>query len=1144
MVETVYGGGKGATSTLFAEAERSLRSPSPSPWSATSPPPNEGPARPSIVMDATILVAMHDFEARSPDELTLHKGEQIEVIERDEEFNDGWYMGRSLATNETGLFPQVYTTNPDTTVMHASPAISTSSSGAPSSNTIEEQPTSPPTVTPAALQPPKSALPDLQESHPSASSYCDAHPPSPAHSADGAPTSETPTPPLTVEKGRSTPSPKRASSIGLNGKSPDENATNFPQGLRSPVVEDTLSDIEEALSEITQNRRHRANKAIRDHNRRHSASMPPPGPDTRLPHASEMLADSSSEYSNHDPSVDVFSSDDDHDEPLDLPFANADEVPYTKLDVMKWSPADVSQYLQSRQIPPASCRRFEEEEVTGAILLQLEMSHLKDELKLGSFGKRFEVWKEIEHLVKNLRQPATKPRSGSDAAARLSTVGFTGHNRQRSSTVGTTALPQVRNQPSRPLSRQHQQQYQINVQEANTYESGASSLKTPVTSSATIPSEVSSPTSPISGIWEKPRSPPLSPPQVAKMNSISIIAPSPSPSQKRLSAQTSPSTGLNVAMSASAAVLTAGGIDNHSHRRESSFDKSWLGSLVTGPPRPATATGMREQKKHKTPPSVVTRDSVITGDGGVELTESPVHMTTERSYFSSGEATKERKVLHKKNTVSSQSSADGQTKPAKGNTSTRRHSRIASAGAEAIRRTSASTLSALSYHKSGKERKRKSRSFSGDVGLSDYELEDASTISRAVSPATFAAVPYVSRSLTNSVRVRSTIVENTTPPVSPGRTSTSTGDGSTPSLTVTMDGDAAPDVPAKAERQNSKKVKDKKIRTVSSGSELRNKSKKQTTAFQKGLREITPAEAAKNGDYSGWMKKRGSSGVGAWKSRFFVLNGRRLSYFYSLNDKVEQGLIDITSHKVLSATDDRLVGLHAAIAAVASPVASPRAAGGSPLSPGAGTPVSPGTPAKEDSPNPAKKKEKDQGWFTFKLVPPAPGAAKGVTFTQPRLHYFATDTRDEGKKWMAAMMKATIDRDETKPVITSYNAKTISLSKARALRARPPDLSSKEEGLGIALDSLGISVTDIGEEADVEDEEAGGASIKSIPEEPESEIKEDTATTSTTSTSVIEGSELSEHAVIDHSMFEQPNVSQDGKPAAGILQVQAIGIVG
>ncbi|KAF8539416.1 hypothetical protein BDD12DRAFT_882373 [Trichophaea hybrida] len=46
---------------------------------------SNGPVRPSLVIpsNATILMAVHDFEARSPDELTLHKGDHIELLERD-----------------------------------------------------------------------------------------------------------------------------------------------------------------------------------------------------------------------------------------------------------------------------------------------------------------------------------------------------------------------------------------------------------------------------------------------------------------------------------------------------------------------------------------------------------------------------------------------------------------------------------------------------------------------------------------------------------------------------------------------------------------------------------------------------------------------------------------------------------------------------------------------------------------------------------------------------------------------------------------------------------------------------------------------------------------------------------------------------
>ena len=46
-----------------------------------------------------------DFDARSSDELTLRKGDKIELVELDDGFGDGWYLGRHLAKGVTGLFP-------------------------------------------------------------------------------------------------------------------------------------------------------------------------------------------------------------------------------------------------------------------------------------------------------------------------------------------------------------------------------------------------------------------------------------------------------------------------------------------------------------------------------------------------------------------------------------------------------------------------------------------------------------------------------------------------------------------------------------------------------------------------------------------------------------------------------------------------------------------------------------------------------------------------------------------------------------------------------------------------------------------------------------------------------------------------------
>lgn len=47
-----------------------------------------------------------EFVARSTDELSLKKGDRIELIERDDDFGDGWYLGKHLTDGSTGLFPE------------------------------------------------------------------------------------------------------------------------------------------------------------------------------------------------------------------------------------------------------------------------------------------------------------------------------------------------------------------------------------------------------------------------------------------------------------------------------------------------------------------------------------------------------------------------------------------------------------------------------------------------------------------------------------------------------------------------------------------------------------------------------------------------------------------------------------------------------------------------------------------------------------------------------------------------------------------------------------------------------------------------------------------------------------------------------
>lgn len=175
--------------------------------------------------------------------------------------------------------------------------------------------------------------------------------------------------------------------------------------------------------------------------------------------------------------------------------------------------------------------------------------------------------------------------------------------------------------------------------------------------------------------------------------------------------------------------------------------------------------------------------------------------------------------------------------------------------------------------------------------------------------------------------------------------------------------------------------------------------KLKTSAFQEGIREITPDEAIKQSNFSGWMSKKSGSTLG-WRSRYFTLHGTRLSYFTSLRDKREKGLIDITAHKVLpistegesSNSNDKYIALYAALTGF--------------------------------------------GRYCFKLVPPAPGFKKGLTFTQPKTHYFAVETQEEMRGWLKALMTATIDIDDSVPVVSSCNTPTVTLAKAQELLAK------------------------------------------------------------------------------------------------------------
>ncbi|KAI5963632.1 BOI2 [Candida pseudojiufengensis] len=193
----------------------------------------------------------------------------------------------------------------------------------------------------------------------------------------------------------------------------------------------------------------------------------------------------------------------------------------------------------------------------------------------------------------------------------------------------------------------------------------------------------------------------------------------------------------------------------------------------------------------------------------------------------------------------------------------------------------------------------------------------------------------------------------------------------------------------------------KSFRTVSTQNfrNMTGSKKSKTSAFTEGIRDITPDEAIKSANHSGYMSKRSSNTL-AWRQRYFTLHGTRLSYFTSLKDKKEKGLIDITAHKVIpinsEADDLDKADKYAAMYASTTMAGS----------------------------------------FCFKIVPPAPGFKKGLTFTQPKTHYFAVESEEDMRGWIKALMTATIDIDDSVPVVSSCSTPTVSLTKAQEMLAK------------------------------------------------------------------------------------------------------------
>ncbi|KAI9817246.1 MAG: polar growth protein [Pycnora praestabilis] len=942
-----------------------------------------------------IRMSLDDFEARSPDELSLTKGDRIELIERDDDFGDGWYLGRHMQNGRTGLFPEVYTTSAprgNTTFAATSntrPLAKLSINKAPQSSMQNGR-------VPTSVSPVSSVDETPQPIRPvGGTEYFNPHSIPPQRLDTTPPLQAAPNTMPAVTAPLAPVSAPRAMTIALSNQQ--------AQGEDSPVMNETLSVIDEHITDM--------------HTPRHSVIVT----------NRRGTNDSGSEYSSHlDHRLSYIAGQETDEE---------EQATHTKAEVLGWTPEHVAKYLGGVGVESQHCEVFREQEISGEVLLGMDQASIfMKEFDLGLVGRRLRTWHKIKALQEEVKNP--KPEkvtpyfaNNDDSSEEL--------DRERNKPMGTV-LPRIPSLMEKPGLRQQLQQskQQQQLQEYQPVRNDANSPLSFLTSTSGQNSPRRPSAASIRDLNHSRRHSSID--MVPGMDAVGLID---------RSSATSPINPLAT-----------------SHRKLPSFDREWTmgGALKSGNGRPVSSKGTHNHSSSldRTALAASPRNPSISSTSPRDL---------DRGYFSGGEVEgrRTRNVLRKRDTTnhSRNSSYTEETRRRSG-ISQRRQSRLSE---ESARETLSPNASPVSKGNSWKDRFRPTSEatrpmpppkdilspisppvtkldYTNDstIGLVAPSTNRSSDVSSSeggslTSPPQIQKIPKVSRAM--GLRAISDAVTGNEKALlqSPPESIPSPIRESPLQSPLTQTGSSTPSGTSKSfeiEPTNTNKLTTNGAPIgMASTSGTRRKTKRATSAYIRGLEKKSPQDQMIGCDYSGWMKKKSSNLMTTWKPRLFVLRGRRLSYYYSETDKQEKGLIDISSHRVLPADNDRITGLHATLTGASN----------SPTSPQNALSTIASTEAAAQTESTLQGKPTPDSMFIFKLVPPRAGLSRAVNFTKPTVHYFAVDNIQQGRLWMAALMKATIDRDESKSITTTYQQKTISLAKARAMKHRPPALMGLEE---------------------------------------------------------------------------------------------------
>jgi hypothetical protein len=797
-------------------------------------------------------------------------------------------------------------------------------------------------------------------------------------------------------------------------------ANNNTHGQDSPVMNETLSVIDEHITDMN--------------TPRHSF----------ISGERRMTNDSGSEYSSHIDHRMSYITGNETDE-------EEENEKFTEDEVLAWTPAQTSQHLRSLGIDSRHCDVFEEQEISGEVLLGMDQAAIfMKEFELGVVGRRLRTWHKIKTFQDEVKGPRPTRRmtpsfSGGDSSAESL------EPTQNRGATGGTLLPRIPSlMEKQGPTFSFRQSRQVSYPQPQFSPQDQHQIPPPVPPHTQLPSSPSNASPHFSPFGPSGQESPR--PSAASIRELSHAR-----RHSSMEASSRPAADAPLAGSPSRGTSV-------SHQKQGSFDRNWT---MTGPP---------PSFNNRSGSSLV--QSLSADRQNFDRADSPIQAASmidelDRGYFSGGEIDnrRARNVLKKRDSTSlsashSRQSSVTEEQKRRSNISGRRHSRLASADSVRDSVPNVTSPASKAYYSNafkGRFRSASARS----PGTASPKETPSPTVTNLESdskgsPATLTspspridgdpssdkgASPQLSLQIKSSVsrarrgiglRAISDAVTGNEKALVASPSSISSPMKESPIQSPTMTGSRTPSAASKSFDLETTDTSSKGTNGVTPPAppvvSRRSKTKKHTSAYTRGLEKKTPKEQIANCDYSGWMKKKSSNLMTTWKPRLFILRGRRLSYYYSENDKEEKGLIDISSHRVLPADQDIMTSLHATLTG----------AGASSISPGNAvitTTAATEAAALPNSPNP---KSSTDGMFIFKLVPPRTGISRAVNFTKPTVHYFAVDNIKQGRLWMAALMKATIDRDVNRAIEMTNKQKTISLKQARAMNQRPPALMAPD----------------------------------------------------------------------------------------------------